>query len=119
MEHSKGGPIFLLTCMATLQLLLGGGALIWAWPLFADPPFLRTSLVRELSQLRSINAENGVAIDLLSAQREKLNFLFEHYSEGTAVALIAGACLVFCGILSIVIALWLRRTVRPGTSARA
>ena len=118
LRPSSSAPIFVLTCIAVMQLFAGAAALLWAWPLFADPPFLSNGATQEISRLRSINAENSHALDLLTTQREKISWLFEHHSEGVLIALVAGSCLVFCGATLLFVALWLRRIDRR-SSARA
>ena len=101
-----------------MQFFAGAVAFHWAWPLFADPPFLSNGATQEISRLRSINAGNAHALDLLTIQREKISWLFEHHSEGVLIALVAGLCLVFCGAALLFVALWLR-LIDHISSARA
>ena len=113
---SNAGPIFVLTCLSVAQLLAGTAAMLWAWPLFADSPILSNGASQEISSLRAINFGNARALELLADQREKTNWLFEHYSEGVTVAFLAALCLIFSGVVSTLVVLWLRHADRKAGS---
>ncbi|WP_148040947.1 hypothetical protein [Montanilutibacter psychrotolerans] len=117
--HTNKPVAVLLTTLAAFQLLLGGAAVAWAWPLFADPPFLGQGLISEYSELRRLNPGNGAVLEKLSAIRGKLVWLFEHHGEGLIVSLGTGFGLIFCGVATSLLALRLRLSSRADDPARA
>ena len=116
LKHSRSGPTFLLSCIAATQLVVGCMALIWALPLFVDPPFLGNGATQDFSSLRSINSASSEALGLLATLQEKTSWLFEHYSEGVLIALVAGAFLMLSGSAAIIALIWLRKIARRQTA---
>ena len=92
--------------------------LIWALPVFVDPPFLGNGAIQDFSSLRSINSGSYEALGLLATLQEKTSWLFEHHSEGVLIALAAGAFLVLSGG-AVIIALIGLRNIEPREKARA
>ena len=85
--------------MGALQAIVGIAALAWAWPLFADPPFLSQGLTEEYSRVRQLLSSNSLETETLSALRLKLEWLFAQQIEGVVVGLALGAFLLVNGLV--------------------
>jgi len=92
-------------CIGLLQLGAGAGILLWAWPLFADPPFLGHGLERMFASVSDLLRGNPAASKPLSTLRDAVFWLFERNVEGELIGLFAGFLLVLSGIASLVLAL--------------
>ena len=98
--HTTRPLIFYSVLAGVLQIVCGLAALAWAWPLFADPPFLGNGLTREYSAIRQLLADSSGASELLDGLRFKLQWLFQRQSEGVFIGLGLGFVLLLCGAVS-------------------
>ncbi|WP_202839237.1 hypothetical protein [Luteimonas saliphila] len=87
------------------QIVVGALALIWAWPLFADPPFLGNGLTKEYFQVRSALLENASLSETLTELRSKLEWLFARHSEGVLAVMLLGATSLTLGVVSVLLGL--------------
>jgi type IV secretory pathway TraG/TraD family ATPase VirD4 len=101
------------------QIVVGALALVWAWPLFADPPFLGNGLTREYSQVRSALLDNPSFSEPLSELRSKLQWLFARHSEGVLVAMLLGAISVALGFVSVLLGFRSKAALRKVRGAHA
>lgn len=101
-------------CVGALQLVVGVAVLVWAWPLFADPPFLSQGLVKEYHDVRQMLPRDDATLATLKALRWRLGWLFLRQTEGVLVGMGVGAFLLMCGSALIGVACWPRiaRTLR-------
>jgi hypothetical protein len=105
-------PSYLAMLVGSVQMVCGVAVWSWAWPLFADPPFLRNGLIREYSILRTLLKNEAVAAEPLSALHQKLEYLFARQNEGILLGLASGACLIFCGFVLLVFGIWTRKQMK-------
>ncbi|MBA3930070.1 hypothetical protein J2X02_001764 [Pseudoxanthomonas japonensis] len=99
---------FLVLCIGVLQIVAGIIVLVWAWPLFADPPFLSQGLVKEYHDLRQMLPRDDATLATLKGLRWKLEWLFLQQTEGVFFGMASGALLVMCGSALVGVACWPR-----------
>ncbi len=108
-----------LLLVGAAQIVVGACALAWAWPLFADPPFLGNGLISEYSQVRAMLPDSPATKETLSTLRVKLDWLFNHHSEGVAVAISLGTVLFVSGLVSVLIGFRSMAALRKQRGAHA
>ena len=113
-------PIIFYSVLAgVLQISVGAIALMWAWPLFGDPPFLGNGVTREYWSIHPLLAGNSAAAELLPALKWKLDWLFERHSEGVLIVLALGITMLLSGVASLVLGAWSAGLVRTRISGCA
>ncbi|CAN7262263.1 hypothetical protein LJR143_001069 [Pseudoxanthomonas sp. LjRoot143] len=94
--------------VGVLQLITGVAVLVWALPLFADPPFLSQGLVKEYHDIRQMLPRDDATLATLKGLRGKLEWLFLRQTEGAMLGMALGAFLLMCGSVLVGAAGWPR-----------
>ncbi|MBD9468101.1 hypothetical protein [Pseudoxanthomonas sp. PXM01] len=100
--------------VGVLQLITGVAVLVWALPLFADPPFLSQGLVKEYHDIRQMLPRDDATLATLKGLRGKLEWLFLRQTEAAIYGVGMGALLLGCGSALIGAAWWPRLARKLG-----
>ncbi len=98
--------MFLGLCVGVLQLVVGVLVLTWAWPLFADPPFLSQGLVKEYHEVRQMLPRDDATLTTLQGLRWKLHWLFYKHEQGVLLGMGVGFFLLACGTALVATMCW-------------
>lgn len=103
---TAGTAAYVVFFVGALQLVSGVAVLVWAWPLFADPPFLSQGLVKEYHDLRQMLPRDDATLATLKGLRWKLEWLFQRQTEGAILGTGMGAFLLMCGSVLVGTSCW-------------
>ena len=117
MKVDKSLTTFLFA-VGTMQIIAGLLAIVWAWPQFADPPFLHNGLTHEYSELRGLLSSTASAAEPLLALRSKLEWLFQQHINSLLLVLALGSTLAASGLVSLLLAARSRRPANIKNGAR-